>query len=137
MPNKYIRRGILVITFLVIALAVVNFASASFLKPGLKNNLDLDTGIVGETAGYESNVDLTSIVGIVIQTFLGILGVVFLVYMIYAGYNWMIAQGDEDRVTRAKDTIQRAIIGLIVTIAAYAISFWVFDKLLTTTNIIK
>ena len=79
--------------------------------------------------------DLASIIGVVIKTFLGLLGVLFLVYMLYAGYNWMIAQGEEEKVTKAKDTIQRAIIGLIITIAAYAISFWVFHNLLFTTNI--
>jgi hypothetical protein len=77
---------------------------------------------------------LAEIIGIVIQAFLGLLGVLFLVYMLYAGYNWMIAQGDEERVTRAKDTIQRAIIGLIVIIGAYAISYWVFDRLLKSST---
>ena len=81
----------------------------------------------------KDNNDLASIVGTVIEAFLGILGVLFLVYMIYAGYNWLTAQGEEEKVTKAKETIQRAIIGLIVTIAAYAISVWVFDKILDTT----
>lgn len=81
---------------------------------------------------------LAKIIGIVIQAFLGLLGVIFLVYMLYAGYNWMIAQGEEEKVTKAKDTIQRAIIGLIIVIAAYAISAWVFSKLLYgTIQIIK
>jgi len=57
--------------------------------------------------------------------------------MLYAGYNWMMARGDEEKVTKAKDTITRAIIGLLITIGAYAISFWVFDKLLSTTSIIN
>lgn len=81
--------------------------------------------------------DLASLVGIVIQAFLSLLGVIFLVYMLYAGYNWLIAQGDEEKVTKAKDTIRRAVIGLIITIAAYAISYWVFDRLLTGTGIVS
>ena len=80
---------------------------------------------------------LSEIVGIVIQAFLGILGVLFLVYLVYAGYGWMSAQGDEEKVTKAKDTITRAVIGLIITIASYAISVWVFDRLLRETNILK
>ncbi len=84
----------------------------------------------------EGQNDLAGIIGLIIQAMLGILGVLFLVYIIYAGYNWMIAQGDEDKVNKAKETIQRAIIGLIIIIAAYAISYWVFDKLLTTTGIL-
>ena len=94
--------------------------------------------IVGENgnAPYKSITpgtnDLAGIIGSVIEAFLGLLGVLFLIYTLYGGYSWMTAQGDEDRVTKAKDTIQRAIIGLIVTIAAYAISYWVFDRLLAS-----
>ena len=80
---------------------------------------------------------LPSVVGTVIEAFLGLLGVLFLVYILYAGYNWMIAQGDEEKVTKAKETIQRAIIGLIITIAAYAISVWIFDRLLANTTILN
>ena len=58
-------------------------------------------------------------------------------YIIYAGYNWMTAQGEEEKVSKAKDTIQRAVIGLIVTIAAYAISYWVFYVLIENTGIIQ
>jgi hypothetical protein len=81
--------------------------------------------------------DLAGIIGVVVQSFLGLLGVLFLVYMLYAGFNWMTAQGDEEKVTKAKDSIIRAIIGVTITIAAYAISYWVFDKLLTSSNILK
>ncbi len=80
---------------------------------------------------------LAEIVGIVIQAFLGLLGVIFLVLIIYAGYNWMTAQGEEEKVNKAKDTLTRAIIGLIITISAYAISVWVMAKLMfTATNTI-
>ncbi|MBI4812328.1 hypothetical protein HY798_02695 [Candidatus Falkowbacteria bacterium] len=49
------------------------------------------------------------------------LGVIFIILMLYAGYNWMTASGEEEKVTKAKDTIWRAIIGLIITIGSYAI----------------
>ena len=98
-------------------------------------------GEKGDTPPWVGTTDasLAGIVGIVIQAFLGLLGVIFLSYLLYAGYNWMTAQGDEEKVTKAKDTLTRAVIGLIITISAYAISFWVFDKLIysTTTQILK
>jgi hypothetical protein len=65
----------------------------------------------------------------VISGFLGLLGIIFVILMIYAGYNWMTAAGDEKKVEKAKDTIQRAIIGLIITVAAYAITYFVFSAL--------
>jgi len=48
---------------------------------------------------------------------------------IYAGYNWMTAQGEEEKVTKAKDTLTAAIIGLVIVIAAYAISYYVISAL--------
>jgi len=130
-------------TFLKIILPF--FLIAVFIFPQLAAaNSALDklenVGAEGENAPYMAITDsnsLAGIVGIGIQAFLGLLGVIFLILMLYAGYNWMMARGDEEKVTKAKDTITRAIIGLLITIGAYAISFWVFDKLLSTTSIIN
>lgn len=72
---------------------------------------------------------LSSIIGTVISLVLGLLGIIFLILMIYAGYNWMTAQGEEEKVTQAKSTITRAITGIIVVIGAYAIWNFVFSKL--------
>lgn len=72
---------------------------------------------------------LSQIIGIVIQAALGLVGAIFLVLMLYAGYNWMIARGDEEKVTKAKDTITRAIIGIIIVVGAYAIWAYVFEKI--------
>jgi amino acid transporter len=81
--------------------------------------------------------DLAGIVGIGIQAFLGLLGVIFLVLMLYAGYNWMIARGEEEKVTKAKDTLMRAIIGLLIVVGAYAISYFVINSLIFSGKIIK
>jgi len=63
-------------------------------------------------------------IGKFIYTFLSILGAIFVILIIYAGYNWMTASGEEQKVEKAKDTIRRAIIGLIITVSASAI--WTF-----------
>ncbi|MDD5031571.1 MAG: pilin [Patescibacteria group bacterium] len=72
---------------------------------------------------------LARIVSVVIQAFLGLLGVIFLVLLITAGYKWMTAAGNEEKMTEAKGTIWRAVIGLIITVAAYAITYFVFNSL--------
>ena len=85
----------------------------------------------GEKGPYQ-DVDrfgLSIIIGTVIQMALSLLGVIFLVLMLYAGYHWMTAQGEEEKVEKAKDTITRAIIGLVIVIGSYAIWAFVFSKL--------
>ena len=41
----------------------------------------------------------------------------------------MTAGGSEDKVALAKNTLTRALIGLIIIIAAYAITYFVFGSL--------
>ena len=96
-------------------------------------------GEKGDTPPWSGATDtsLAGIVSIVIQAFLGLLGVLFLTYLLYAGYHWMTAQGDEKKVDKAKDTITRAVIGLIVTVGAYAITYFVIQKLVIGAAILK
>jgi len=133
--KKYFKKFI-ILSCLVTLLILPDFVFASPAYDNLKT-----VGEGGANAPFVETTDytLSQIVGLVIQAFLGLLGVLFLTYLLYAGYGWMTAQGEEEKVTKAKDTITRAIIGLVVTIAAYAISYWVFDKLLfsATTPILR
>lgn len=45
---------------------------------------------------------------------------------------WMTAGGDEQKVTKAKDLITQAVIGLIVVLAAYAITAFIGTELINT-----
>ncbi|MFH0956080.1 MAG: hypothetical protein V1801_02625 [Candidatus Falkowbacteria bacterium] len=89
---------------------------------------------VGSTEGpfvdIGSEWAISQIIGVVIQAALALVGTIFLVLMIHAGYNWMTARGDEEKVTKAKDTITRAIIGLIIVVGAYAIQAFVISNIL-------
>jgi len=53
-----------------------------------------------------------------LMTFLGIIAVIVI---LYGGFLWLTAGGNEDRVGSAKKTIIAGIIGLVIIIAAYAI----------------
>ena len=74
-----------------------------------------------KNAGYK-DVQIETIIGGVINAFLGILGVIFLVLIVYAGYIWMIARGDESKTEKAKNTIVNSVIGIVIVVAAYAIT---------------
>ena len=85
---------------------------------------------VATNAGYSPSNDLTldQRISSIVATFLSLLGVIFMILMIYGGYNWMTAAGDEQKVEKAKDTIRAAVIGLIIVIAAYGISVFVISR---------
>ncbi|PIR92378.1 hypothetical protein COU01_01910, partial [Candidatus Falkowbacteria bacterium CG10_big_fil_rev_8_21_14_0_10_44_15] len=58
------------------------------------------------------------------------LGIIFLVLVLYAGFLWMTAAGNEDQVTKAKSILTTSIIGIVIIVAAYAIVTFVLDAIL-------
>jgi hypothetical protein len=78
---------------------------------------------VGNAAGYAqaNSTSVAKIVGTIVNVVLSLLGMIFIVLIIYAGILWMTAQGDEAKVEKAQKIMRDAIIGLVITISAYAI----------------
>jgi hypothetical protein len=79
-----------------------------------------------QAAGYDQAVDSPlEIVAMIVNIILSLLGIIFLILIIYAGFLWMTAGGNDQQVGKAKSLISSAIIGLIIVVSAYAISYFV------------
>lgn len=76
-----------------------------------------------------SGPSISQTIGQVIGYILSFVGVIFLVLIIYAGFTWMLARGNEAEVKKAKDLMYDAIIGLIIIMSAYAITAFVGGQL--------
>lgn len=72
--------------------------------------------------------DLPSVVGNVVGAGLTLVGVLFFILMIYGGISWMLSRGNEESSRKALNTITAAIIGLIIVVASYAITNFVFQS---------
>ena len=72
-------------------------------------------------------------IGQIILSLLSLLGVIFLGLMIYGGLLWMTAEGKEERVEKAKKILTGSITGLIIVLAAYAISYFAISALAGST----
>lgn len=129
--NKILKQ-ILILFFMVGVLILPYFVFAGTAK----TNTDTPLGKLQNVAvdgGYNKTTDETSfsvILGTVVSVFLSLLGIIFIILIILAGYNWMTAAGNEEKVSKAQDTLWRAVIGLIITVGSYAIWEFVFSKLL-------
>ncbi|MFA6410021.1 MAG: hypothetical protein WCW26_00385 [Candidatus Buchananbacteria bacterium] len=75
--------------------------------------------------GSDPETKALSIIGKTISAFLSLFGVIFLILTIYGGYKWMLASGRDEEVKKAKDIIRSAIIGLIIVLASYAITYFI------------
>lgn len=76
-----------------------------------------------EGAGYGLPQDPRLTVSIIIRNVLAVIGVLFVALMVYAGFLWMTAGGNEDNIEKAKKLIKAAVIGLFIVVAAYAITW--------------
>jgi len=93
-----------------------------------KRNLDE----IGDTSGYgDTNQDtnLAYKIGQIISYLLAFLGVVFLIIVVYAGIQWMVAGGNPEVVKGARNKLVNAAIGLAIVLAAYAITYLIVSKL--------
>ncbi|MFA7245049.1 MAG: hypothetical protein WC070_02595 [Candidatus Magasanikbacteria bacterium] len=76
---------------------------------------------VAEKSGISEN-NLGNVAGNVVAAILSLIGVIFLVLMVYAGILWMTARGNDSQIDKAKSIIIASIIGLFIVVSAYAIT---------------
>ncbi len=114
--------------FLTAAISVLIFAVV-FLMPSFSLAQQNDYGL-----NYAANVGLSTedirvAVVRIIRNLLGILGLIALAIMLYAGILWMTSQGDSKKIDLAKKILLNAVIGLIIIMMAFAIVQWIFSVL--------
>ena len=87
---------------------------------------------IKDKAGFvvDSEESLYGLIGGIINVVLGFLGIILVMLLLYAGFNWMTAAGDSAKVDTAQDTIKRAVIGIIIVVSAYGIAKFVIGALL-------
>ncbi|RJO58868.1 hypothetical protein C4546_04685 [Candidatus Parcubacteria bacterium] len=81
--------------------------------------LSFDTSFAG-SIGFTST-DLKQTVLNIITFVLGLLGLIAVIMILYGGFIWLTAGGNEDKVDTAKKIISSAAIGLVVVLISWAI----------------
>ncbi|MBI4090592.1 MAG: Ig-like domain-containing protein [Candidatus Komeilibacteria bacterium] len=79
-------------------------------------------------AGFSSQ-DLKTTIENIVRIVLGFIGIIFLVLMLYGGFVWMTSGGDEKKISQAKKIIVSATVGLIITLASYAIASFIVNRI--------
>jgi len=73
--------------------------------------------------------DIPSLIGNVISAVLGIVGSLALVMFIYGGVIWMTAAGNEQSVTKGRNILMWAALGLVVIFSSYALTRFVIQAI--------
>ncbi len=77
---------------------------------------------------------LPTLIGNIINVVLGFMGIFLVVYIVWAGYIYASSGGEKEKLEKAKKMISSAVIGLILIVAAYAISAYVIGAVITATS---
>ena len=89
---------------------------------------------VKQSAGCFSDGALPSALQIIITSIIAILGLVAVVYIIVGGVRLMTSTGDPGKVTKAKQTILYALIGLAIVALAELITAFVSNIIRDATS---
>ena len=119
-----------ILSFFVLLIITLIFVSQTASAQLLNNTTKLTTmtnAFVGEA--HVGTVSIGYLVGSIIKVVLSLLSIIFLILLLIAGLRWMMANGNDEVVKKASAAIKSAIIGLIIVLGAYAITYFVFNYL--------
>src|SRR3989338_3590357 len=74
--------------------------------------------------------DAPKLIGRIIKASLGVVGSVALLMFIYGGFLWLTSAGSPDKITKGKNVIVWAVIGLVVIFLSYTMVDFVINKAL-------
>ena len=122
-----------VATFLVLVFSLFSFVlPAMAIVTGVQAGPDLGLDY-GAATGLGSQ-DIRFTIARIISVALGLLGIIAVVLVLYAGFKWMTAAGNEENAASARKILMSAVIGLIIILSAYSLTRFIMTNLFQATT---
>ncbi len=87
-------------------------------------------GLTGTgTKAYGTSVPLNIYIANIIKGLLTLLGIVFVLLLIYGGYFYLTAMGSPEKAGKGKNTIIAAVIGLVIIFSAYTVTYFITTQI--------
>lgn len=120
---------LIILLLFLFLLPVLSFATEAgdHIEPK-KALVDYEEELIKETPVLPKG-DLIKIIFTIIQYLLSFLGVIAVLVILYSGFLWMTAAGNEEKVSKAKKMLTQAVTALIIILLAYAITMFVITKI--------
>lgn len=96
---------------------IVNFKLMS--RPSASDVGNFTSSVAKKTGVSQQSIP--TLTGNIINIIFSLLGLIFLVLVVYSGIVWMTSRGDDDQIKSARDTLVRSAIGFFIIMAAYAL----------------
>jgi hypothetical protein len=123
--KRFIAISTLVLSFGVMALAVPSVGAVNAVDDEACKQAPDSLLCKGANRSENAN----DLVKTIVNTLLFVVGAISVVVIIVGGIMYTVSAGDSGAVTRAKNTIMYAVVGLVVSFLAYAIVNFVLDRL--------
>lgn len=118
-----------------IALGLSSFALLGSMMLGsvaMASDATLGLGSITPAGAQTGPTALPNLIKNLLNAFFGILGIIAVLLVIWSGFQWMT--GGAEGVTKAKDRLKNAAIGLLLIMIAYALTNYVISALTTATT---
>lgn len=73
--------------------------------------------------------DIERILRFGLEAFIGLIGAISILMLVWGAYQYFTAYGNEEKAQAGKKTITWSIVGLVVSLLAWAMVAWVWDIL--------
>lgn len=84
----------------------------------------------GKCSSHDPNFGVKKMIGNIVEVLFVIIAIVSVFMIIYAGYTMMTSAGDPGKVKKGKDTLIGSIIGLVISLLAFAIVKFVVGSIM-------
>ncbi len=118
------KKILVLLVSMILSFGFVNFLNAQDLTQEIANKSGY---------GQVDQFTLSQTIGKIIKVVLGLLGTIFLVLTVYAGFLWMTAGGNDEQAGKAIGILKTAVVGLIIILASYSITYFVLQKVFEAT----
>lgn len=125
--NKRIVKNLL-------AFAILAFLAIPMVTMAQTINVGIDKIQEGFADNGLSNADPRVTVAKLINVAMLFLGLIAVVLILLAGFKWMMAGGNEDKVGEAKKLMGAGVIGLVIILSAWGIATFILNQLVGATG---
>ena len=127
--------SLIIITFFLILPTVIFFSPNYVIADESLVESQTGLGEIGSVFGEDGEPDDIRIQILkVLNVVLTLLGIVMVVLILMAGYQWMTAGGNQEQVGKAKKTLTNSVIGLAIVLSSYGISYFIMWRLVAITT---
>lgn len=118
-PYKIIKQFLFVSSMMVVALLLANFgAGVALAQTGVLEASDCPA-YLNALNGCQGG--LRGMILLIVNFFLGFLGLLAVIMIIYGGFLYVTSAGNEEDVKKAKKILMYAVVGIIVIILSFVI----------------